>query len=109
MPALCGLRLTSVRCAYSFTIDCDSGAYQVYAGFAAAFIVIYPIGIIALFVALLYVNRHALSGNSGGADNGNKWWSGDLETFNFLVDGYRRDTFWYEILEFLRCERRYCK
>ena len=76
--------------------------------FAAIFIVISPIGIIALFVALLYLNRHALGEHGGGADNGNKWWSGDLETFDFLVDGYRRSTFWYEIMEFLRCER-HCK
>ena len=96
-------------CAHSFTVDCNSDDYQTYAVFAAVFIVIYPIGIVALFVALLYLNRHALGEHAGGGDHGNRWWSGGLETFDFLIDGYRRGTFWYEILEFLRCELQHCK
>jgi hypothetical protein len=90
--------------ARSFSVDCNSAAYQVYAVFAAVFIVFYPIGIITLFVALLYLNRHALGEHGCGAEYAGKWWSGDLDTFDFLVDGYRRSTFWYEIMEFLRCE-----
>ena len=89
-------------CADSFTVDCNSDAYRVYAVFAAIFIVIYPIGIIAFFVALLYLNRHALGEHGGGGEHGDRWWSGELETFDFLVDGYRRGAFWFEILEFLR-------
>jgi hypothetical protein len=92
----------------SFTVDCHSGAYGVYALFAAVFIVIYPIGIIAIFVALLYLNRHALGEDGGGGEH-EDWWSGSVETFDFLVDGYRRGTFWYEILEFIRCGRRHCQ
>jgi hypothetical protein len=88
--------------AHSFTVDCNSGAYQIYAGFAAVFIVIYPIGIVTIFVALLYLNRKVL-GEAGGAADADSWWSGDLETFDFLVDGYRRETFWYEIVDFIRC------
>ena len=64
---------------------------------------IYPIGIVAIFVALLYLNRKVLGDQAGGAEAADSWWSGDLETFNFLVDGYRRETFWYEIVDFLRC------
>ena len=37
-----------------------------------------------------------------GGEDGDKWWSGDLETFSFLVNGYRRETFWYEIVDFIR-------
>ena len=88
----------------SFTVDCNSDAYKAYAVFAAVFIVIYPIGIIATFVVLLYLNRHTLGDQAGGGDHCDKWWSGGLETFDFLVDGYRRGAFWYEILEFLRWE-----
>jgi hypothetical protein len=85
-----------------FTVDCNSGAYQAYAVVAAFFIVIYPIGIVAIFVALLYLNRKVLGGQAGGAEAANSWWSGDLETFTFLVDGYRREMFWYEIVDFIR-------
>ena len=70
--------------------------------FAAIFIAIYPIGIIAVFVALLYLNRKVLGDQAGGAAHAGKWWAGDLETFHFLVDGYRRETFWYEIVDFFR-------
>jgi hypothetical protein len=71
---------------------------------AAIFIAIYPIGIIALFVALLCANRKVLGDQAGGAAHVGKWWAGDLETFHFLVDGYRRETFWYEIVDFIRCD-----
>ena len=64
---------------------------------------LYPIGIVALFVALLYLNRKVLGDQAGGAEAANSWWSGDLETFTFLVNGYRRETFWYEIVDFIRC------
>jgi hypothetical protein len=47
--------------------------------------VIYPIGIVALFIVLLYLNRHALGEHAGGRETVDKWWSGDLETFDFLV------------------------
>ena len=69
---------------------------------AAIFIAIYPVGIITVFVALLFANRKVLGDNAGGAAHAGKWWAGDLETFHFLVDGYRRETFWYEIVDFFR-------
>jgi hypothetical protein len=86
-----------------FSVDCNSGGYQAYAVIAGVFIVIYPIGIVAIFVALLYLNRKVLGDQAGGAEAAGSWWSGDLETFTFLVDGYRRETFWYEIVDFIRC------
>ena len=88
--------------ANSFTVDCTSGGYRVYAIVAGVFIVIYPIGIVAIFVALLYLNRKVLGDQAGGAETAGKWYSGDLETFSFLVEGYRRETFWYEIVDFTR-------
>ena len=87
-----------------FTVDCNSGGYQAYSVVAAIFILIYPIGIVAIFVALLYLNRHTLGEEACGCQHAGKWWSGGLETFDFLVDGYRRGAFWYEIMEFLRCK-----
>ena len=87
-----------------FTVDCNSDGYKAYAVVAGFFIVIYPIGIVAIFVALLYLNRKVLGNQAGGAEATGKWYSGDLETFSFLVDGYRRETFWYEIVDFIRCE-----
>ena len=97
------VRTSKIRtCANSFTVDCNSGSYRVYAIVAGVFIVIYPIGIVAVFVALLYLNRKVLGDQAGGAEAAGKWYSGDLETFHFLVDGYRRETFWYEIVDFIR-------
>ena len=86
-----------------FTVDCNSDTYLAYAAVAGIFIAIYPIGIIVVFAALLYANRKVLGDRAGGATHIGKWWSGDLETFNFLVDGYRRTTFWFEIVDFCRC------
>ena len=64
---------------------------------------IYQIGIIAIFVALLYLNRKVLGEQAGGVADTASWWSDELETFDFLVDVYRRETLWYEIVDFIRC------
>jgi hypothetical protein len=98
------VRTSKIRTrANSFTVDCNSGTYRAYAIVAGVFIVIYPIGIVAIFVALLYLNRKVLRAQAGGAEAAGQWYSGDLETFTFLVNGYRRETFWYEIVDFIRC------
>ena len=48
----------------------------------------------ACFGILLYKNRAVLGNHASGGRNAGKWWYGDGETFHFLVDGYRQDTFW---------------
>jgi hypothetical protein len=85
-----------------YSVDCNSDAYQVYVIAAAIFIGIYPVGILVLFVSLLYLNRGILSGSTSSIGNAGKWWSGGRETFVFLVDGYRSETYWYEIVDFSR-------
>jgi hypothetical protein len=85
-----------------YTIDCNSDAYEAYAVVAIVFIFIYPIGVPACFGALLLWNRDVLGGNLSGGQHANKWWYGDGETLDFLVDGYRAETFWFEEVEFLR-------
>jgi hypothetical protein len=85
-----------------YSIDCNSNAYKAYAVVATCFIGIYPIGIPAFFGLLLYRNRRVLGKNVSGGQNVDAWWYGDSETLDFLVDGYRADTFWFEEVEFLR-------
>ena len=85
-----------------YTIDCNSAAYEAYAVVAIFFIFIYPIGVPTCFGALLFWNRDVLGGNLSGGQHANKWWYGDGETLDFLVDGYRAETFWFELVEFLR-------
>jgi hypothetical protein len=69
---------------------------------AIVFIFIYPVGVPACFGALLLWNRDVLGGNLSGGQHADKWWYGDGETLDFLVDGYRAETFWFEEVEFLR-------
>jgi hypothetical protein len=85
-----------------YSVDCTSDEYQAYAVAAAIFIAFYPVGILVLFVSLLYLNRGVLSGRTSSIENDGKWWSGGRETFDFLVDGYRSETYWYEVVDFLR-------
>ena len=85
-----------------YNIDCNSDGYEAYAIVAIFFIFLYPVGVPACFGALLFWNRHVLSGNLSGGQHANKWWYGDGETLDFLVDGYRAETFWFEEVEFLR-------
>jgi hypothetical protein len=69
---------------------------------AIVFIIIYPIGVPACFGALLLWNRDVLGGNMSGGQHADEWWYGDSETLDFLVDGYRAETVWFEEVEFLR-------
>ena len=85
-----------------YTIDCNSDAYRAYAVIAAIFIFIYPVGVPLCFGFLLYKNRQVLRGNASGGGDAGKWWFGDSETLNFLVDGYNAQTFWFEIVDFIR-------
>ena len=85
-----------------YTVDCNSDAYKAYAVAAIFFIFLYPVGVPTCFGALLYWNRHVLGGNVSGGQNVDKWWYGDRETLDFLVDGYRQETFWFEEIDFLR-------
>jgi hypothetical protein len=45
---------------------------------------------------LLYWNRRVLGKKVSAGQNVDVWWYGDSETLDFLVDGYRPDTFWFE-------------
>ena len=81
-----------------YTIDCNSSAYKAYRVVAVFFVALYPVGIVAVFAALLYLNRRVLGSHVGGAQTSHKWWYGDRETLDFLVDGYRPATFWYELV-----------
>jgi hypothetical protein len=85
-----------------YSIDCNSNSYKAYAVVAACFLAIYPVGIPAFFGLLLYRNRRVLGKHVSGGQNVEAWWYGDSETLDFLVDGYRPDTFWFEEVEFLR-------
>jgi hypothetical protein len=85
-----------------YSIDCNSNSYKAYAVVASCFLAIYPVGIPAFFGLLLYRNRRVLGKYVSGGQNVDAWWYGDSETFDFLVDGYRPDTFWFEEVEFLR-------
>ena len=85
-----------------YTIDCNSNEYKAYAVAAAIFICIYPVGIPSIFGFVLYWNRWVLGGNMSGGQNADKWWYGDSETLDFLVDGYRRPCFWFELVDFMR-------
>jgi hypothetical protein len=66
------------------------------------FIAVYPVGIPAFFITLLYLNRHTLGAHATGGQNSDAWWYGDRDTLHFLVNGYRPATFWFEQVDFLR-------
>ena len=83
-----------VRTQTDYTVDCNSSSYQAYKAAAYIFILVYPVGVPACFGVLLYKNRAVLGNHASGGQNAGKWWYGDGETFHFLVDGYRQDTFW---------------
>jgi hypothetical protein len=66
------------------------------------FIAVYPVGIPAFFITLLYLNRHTLGTHAKGGQNPNAWWYGDRDTLHFLVNGYRPAAFWFEQVDFIR-------
>ena len=79
-----------------------SREYDAYAAAAYVFIAIYPIGIPSSFAVLLYYNHKSLSSHASSAADVGKWWYCDQEALIFLIDGYRSQTYWYELVDFLR-------
>ena len=72
--------------------------FQGYRAAAYVFILAYPVGVPAFFGLLLYRNRHVLGRQASAGQHADKWWYGDRETLDFLVNGYRQDAFWFELV-----------
>jgi hypothetical protein len=91
---------------FDYSVDCDSDRYRVYTGYAVLMVVIYPIGILAMLAALLYVNRARIRRSEAtydrASDAGHRWYEGGSHKFRLLVRDYRREFFWYEVFELFR-------
>ena len=80
-----------------FTIECDSPKHRAFQVYAGLMIMIYPIGIPALYAVLLFSNHHVLRDEQGRGE------SAVASLTSELWKPYKPHRFYYEVIE---CGRR---
>jgi hypothetical protein len=103
-----------------YSVSCDTDIHDVYEAYAAVMIVIYPIGIPALYAYLLWRHRARLNpttANSSKAttalnNNGSQQQctnnvdtranDATLDTISFLWSPYKQQAYWWEVAECIR-------
>eukprot|EP00613_Pedinella_sp_CCMP2098_P051162 CAMPEP_0171819638 /NCGR_PEP_ID=MMETSP0992-20121227/2322_1 /TAXON_ID=483369 /ORGANISM="non described non described, Strain CCMP2098" /LENGTH=558 /DNA_ID=CAMNT_0012433939 /DNA_START=1066 /DNA_END=2742 /DNA_ORIENTATION=- len=84
-----------------YSIDCDSASYQHFRLYAFAMILVYPIGIPALYSTLLFKNKDLLS-NPDSMFREQESFYPNVGHIVFLVDPYQTDFFWFEVMDCVR-------
>lgn len=79
-----------------YRIKCDSPKHMALQLYAAAMIIIYPIGIVALYAILLLRNRKALQNKKGRANNLS------IRSISELWKPYKPSRYYYEVIECVR-------
>lgn len=79
-----------------YRIKCDSPKHIILQIYAAAMIIIYPIGIVALYATLLLRNRKALQKKNGRENNLS------IRSISELWKPYRPSRYYYELMECVR-------
>lgn len=79
-----------------YRIKCDSPKHMALQFYAAAMIIVYPIGIVALYATLLLRNRKALQKKKGRENNLS------IRSISELWRPYRSPRYYYELIECVR-------
>lgn len=79
-----------------YSIECDSFKHKVLQIYAGLMIIVYPVGIPALYACLLFSNRHVL------LDKNNRNESPIVESTSDLWKPYKPHRFYYEVIECCR-------
>ncbi|CAM9714629.1 unnamed protein product, partial [Hapterophycus canaliculatus] len=90
------------------SIQCDTPTHKVYTAYAAFMCLVYPLGIPACYAAILYRDRNTLKANKtdgkrarpGAPDKSNL--TDEAGVFQALSAPYRREVFYYEVVECFR-------
>ena len=84
-----------------FDLVCWTRAHVALTAYAALMIIVYPVGIPAVFAWALYINRDGIKGVAGTTDISRV--SPELEAIKDLWAPYKRSRYYYEVIE---CGRR---
>ncbi|CAN0085623.1 unnamed protein product, partial [Ascophyllum nodosum] len=84
-----------------FDLVCWTRAHVALTAYAALMIIVYPVGIPAVFAWALYINRDGIKGIAGTTDISRV--SPELEAIKDLWAPYKRSRYYYEVIE---CGRR---
>jgi hypothetical protein len=80
-----------------YSISCDSDRYKAYRVYGVFMILLYPLGIPALYIYLLWRHRVNLMQSNDKRDV-----DVTLHTTSFLWSPYTPDTYWWEVVECIR-------
>mmetsp|Transcript_38085 Transcript_38085/g.85056 ORF Transcript_38085/g.85056 Transcript_38085/m.85056 type:complete len:411 (-) Transcript_38085:203-1435(-) len=87
-----------------YSIDCDSSRYSIYMIYAGLMILVFPIGIPLIYWMMLWEMRETLTSPSS-VDREMANGAPTIGHLSFLVDAYKPEFYWFEVLE---CIRRLC-
>jgi hypothetical protein len=80
-----------------YSITCDSDRYKAYRVYGVSMILLYPLGIPALYIYMLWRHRVNLKKNNDQRDVDRT-----LQTTSFLWSPYTPNTYWWEVVECIR-------
>jgi hypothetical protein len=86
-----------------YSIQCDTHEHKIYKAYAAIMIIIYPLGIPALYAWLLWSNKHKLSSkNDASVRMLNRHRDVSLRPTRFLWRTYTPQMYYWEVVECMR-------
>ena len=89
-----------------YSVSCTTGVYDTASLSAQLLIILYPVGVPAMLMFMLFTNRSRLRVPQDVAPRSKKyeptWMDGDQEMYSFLVGDYREEVYWFEIYEIAR-------
>jgi hypothetical protein len=86
-----------------YSIQCDTHEHKMYKAYAAIMVIIYPLGIPALYAWLLWSNRHKLSSNNESSVHMlDRNRDVSLRPTRFLWKTYTPQMYYWEVVECLR-------
>jgi len=84
-----------------YSIDCNSPRYLVFMVYASVMILIYPVGIPAMYAVMLYQSRRTLS-NATAMNREEATGFPTTGHLHFLVEAYKPSYYWFETFECMR-------
>jgi hypothetical protein len=85
-----------------YRIQCDTSKHKLYKAYAAIMVIIYPLGIPALYSYLLWSNKHKLSSENDASVLRHRHEDVSLRPTRFLWKPYTSRMYYWEVIECMR-------
>ena len=80
-----------------YSLSCKDSSHTAWVAYGVSMIIVYPIGVLSLYAALLFKNRHKIKQSYENREKDE-----ELMQMSFLFESYKPFFWWFEILETAR-------